>query len=129
MVFRRIFGPAFIESGPLGEEAIIKLDPTPGGRACKVVNYQVKFIQTGGDSALRFELELRHGPDGTISTLHSTPIQYSSLGPVPELKSGDADQTKIIGEYLHPVIKIKANAGSTVKQTATIEVFELRKPF
>lgn len=97
----------------------------------KGVNYQIKFVQKFGDTNLRVALELFHGPDGTVSVLHSVPITYAAGDPgatMPALLSGDADQSKMVSEFLHPVIKIKANAGGAL-QAAMIEVFEMRKPF
>ena len=96
---------------------------------CKVVNYQVKVVQSDGTDNIRLSVELRHSPDGTVSALHSNPLSAANPGVlVPVLLSGDADSSKILGEFLHPVLKVKhASTGGAV--WAVVEVFELRKPF
>lgn len=130
MMFRKIWSGR-IDSTSAGGELAYLLPPRAGGHMVKGANYQVKFVQKIGDTNLRIQLELQHGPDGTIAVAHSIPIPYAGGDPgatMPALLSGDADLTKIIGEYLHPILKIKANAGGAL-QAAVVEVFEMRKPF
>lgn len=120
-----------IESTSNGTELKYELPARAGGRMVKGVNYQVKFVQKFGDTNLRIQVELNHSPDGTANVPHSTPITYANGDPgamVPSLLSGDSDPTRMIGEYLHPIVKIKANAGGAL-QAAYVEVFEMRKPF
>lgn len=95
----------------------------------KGVNYQIKVVAASGDANNRIGLDLYHGPDGATFALHSTPIGYGDPGNAyPVLLNGDADSTKMIGEFLQARLKIKTNSGSTA-QWAVVEVFEMRKPF
>ena len=128
MELRKIFSGR-LDSLANGGEASYPLTPRAGGRMCKVVNYQVKVIQHDGSDNIRLSVELRHSPDGTASALHSLALNGGNPGTtLPALLSGDADTTRIIGEVLHPILKIKHNsAGGAV--WAMVEVFELRKPF
>lgn len=128
MEVRKIFSGR-IDSLNSGAEATYTLTPRGGGRMCKVVNYQVKVIQHDGSDNIRITVDLRHSPDGTASAVHSTAINAGNPGTtLPALLSGDADITKIVGEVLHPILKIKhTSTGGAV--WAMVEVFELRKPF
>ena len=92
----------------------------------KNVQYMCKVGASSGAN-VRITVELWHGPDGLVSVLHSTPINAgdpTSSG----LLVGDADSTKVLGEFLLVVVKIKDSALTTA-QWASIELFEMRKPF
>ena len=126
MQFKKIFGPARIDSQNNGAEQTIKLSPVAGGSLIKNVQYMCKVASASGAN-VRITIELWHGPDGLASVLHSTPINAadpSSSG----LLVGDCDTSKMIGEFLLPVIKIKDSALTTA-QWAIVEIFEMRKPF
>lgn len=95
---------------------------------CKVAHYDVRVIASSGDN-VRITVELWHSPDGQVPSFHSVAINAANPGTsLPALVSGDADQSKIIGDALHVVLKIKDSAQANA-QWALIEVFELRKPF
>lgn len=101
--------------------------PRPGGRLCKNVQYMVKVVASSSDQA-KVGLFLDHGPDGTVSKLHSTPIALTQLtGGNALLLVGDSDSTKIIGEFLHPVVNCLSNDANAC--WALVEIFEMRKPF
>jgi len=120
-----------IDSQGNGAEQVYKLAPRGGGRMLKTVQYSVKMLQTSGGSDIRISVELRQSPDGTVDAPHSVPINLGNPGPnPPALLVGDADQNKIVGEYLHPVLKIQHAAGSSGSAVwAMVELFEMRKPF
>lgn len=129
MEFRKIAGPLTISSGADGSEKEYPLGAFPGGRRVKVANYMVKVLAASSTTNVRIGVVLKHGPDGTVSVTHSTPISSGNPGATfPALLSGDADSSKIIGEVLMPVVKI-ADSATTNPMSATVEVFEVRKPF
>jgi hypothetical protein len=72
-------------------------------------------------------LTLNHGPDGKVTVLHSTPIAVAVPGAVPSLLSGDADSTKVLGEWLHPIVSAASTAATA--EWLIVEVYEMRKPF
>jgi hypothetical protein len=96
-----------------------------GGRSCKVAQYWIKVIAASSNATLGLGLE--HGPDGNLFVLHSNVISLAAPASIPGLLVGDADDTKIIGEYLRPVVNIVSNDASVC--WAVIEVYEMRKPF
>lgn len=130
MVFKLIF-QARIDSQSTGGESTIPFPPRNGGRACKQVNYQVVVRLSDGSVNTRITLVLNHGPDGAVSTLHSTPISLvDPTTTLPSVMSGDSDATKMIGEWLHPILKIKhVNGAGNSLVWAVVEVYELRKAF
>lgn len=128
MQFRLIFDGR-IDSLAGGAEATIRLAPSSGGRMCRVAQYMVKVVQSDGSDNIRITVALEHGPDGVVSGLHSTPIPAQNPGTtVPALLIGDADVSKVIGEYLHVLLKIK-HATAAAPVWARVQVFEMRKPF
>ena len=129
MFFERIFGPARIDSNSDGSEATIKLPTRSGGLQCQKVNYMLKVLQASATTNVRITVELQHGPDGTVTTTHSTAISNGDPGATfPSRLSGDCDSTKMVGEYLATFLKIKDNLGATARW-AVVEVFEMRKPY
>jgi hypothetical protein len=127
MEFEKIFSGR-IDSKSNGQDGTLKLSGRPGGRKCKVAQVMIKVVDASGAN-VRISAELWHGPDGTVSTLHSTPINAGDPGTgLPNVLSGDADANKIIGEYLHWVLKIKDSAVTTA-QWAFVEVYEMRKAY
>lgn len=118
----RVDGPA---TG--GQVTGFKLKPRAGGRSCKNVQYMIKILAVSSNQA-KVGLDLQHGPDGSVSVAHSTPITVTQLtGANANLLVGDADSTKILGEYLHVVINcISFDANPC---WATVEIYEMRKPF
>ena len=62
-----------------------------------------------------------------LTRLHSVIINAEDPSTEP-LLVGDSDPDKMIGEFLMAVIKIKASTGTT-PQWASVELFEMRKPF
>lgn len=123
MTFKRIFGPARVD-GSSGGGTDYTLPPSAGGSQCKTVQYMLKVVQTDDGVNCLLSVKLNHGPDGTVTKNHSTPIASTAAGTAPNLLVGDADTSKIIGEYLHPILNV-VGAG----HWATVEVFEMRKPF
>lgn len=129
MEFRKITGPLTISSGTDGSEKEYPLGVFGGGRLVKGVNYMVKVLAASSTTNVRIGLVLKHGPDGTCSVTHSTPISAGNPGTAfPALLSGDSDTTKMLGEVLMPILKI-ADSAITTQMTATVEVYEMRKPF
>lgn len=126
MQFKKIYGPARIDSHGNGAEQTIKLSPTPGGRMVKNVQYMCKVLASSGPN-VRITVELWHSPDGALARLHSVIINAADPSTEP-LLVGDSDPTKMIGEFLMAVIKIKDSANTTA-QWASVELFEMRKPF
>lgn len=105
-----------------------RLPPTPGGRMCRQVNYMAEVIWASDPANAKVGLKLNHGPNGGVSTLHSTPITPVVPSAVPGVNSGDSDSTKMIGEWLHPVATIQGPSAGPA-QRATVRFYELRKPF
>lgn len=124
----KLIAPSLRVDGPAsgGSESIKALPPRPGGKACRTAQYSIEILQASGDHA-KVGLKLRHGPNEFKSVLHSTPIGTTQLTTGINLLVGDADQTKIIGEWLHvEVVCISADANPC---WAMINVYELLKPF
>jgi hypothetical protein len=118
----RVDGPA---TG--GQETLYKLTPLRGGRVCKQANYQIKIVAVSSNQA-KVGLKLEHGPDGTVSVLHSTPIATTQItGANAALLNGDSDGTKMIGNFLHPIVACISNDANPC--WAVIEVYQLLKPF
>ena len=127
---RLIFGPARIEANTDGSTRDYNIDPTPGGRFCKGVLYQIKVLASSG-STFRLGLNLKHGPDETVNALHSSILTTANPGTsLPAVLSGDsinAGGTAVLGEWLHPILKANSSDASTA--WGVVEVYELRKPF
>lgn len=118
----RVDGPA---TG--GQETFYRLQPSRSGRLCKQANFQIKVIASSSSQA-KVGLRLEHGPDGTVSVLHSVPIPTTQLtGGNALLLNGDSDASKMLGNFLHPVITCISNDASPC--WAVIEVYQLLKPF
>jgi hypothetical protein len=118
----RVDGPA---TG--GQATSFKLKPRAAGRSCKTAQYMIKIVAVSSTMA-KVGLDLQHGPDGAVSVAHSTPIAMTQLtGTNANLLVGDADTTKILGEYLHVVINCISNDASPC--WASVEIYEMRKPF
>lgn len=129
MMFRKVAGPVRLLSQSNGSVQIHSFDPVPGGRMIRRAQYMLKVLQVSSAN-VRVGVDLEHGPDGRITTLHSTPIPFSDPGGLlPTLFEGTAnDATSMIGEWLQPVIKVKDNT-ATGQEWAVVELYELRKPF
>ncbi len=96
-----------------------RLPARKGGRMAKVAMYMVKVLNANDTTNVRVTVDLEHGPDGQVSVLHSVCINAANPGGTfPTVLSGQADTSIVIGEWLHPVIKIAHQA-----------VFEMRQPF
>jgi hypothetical protein len=70
---------------------------------------------------------------GWLTTLKSGIVAYSgqniSAGKTLTGAVGAAAQnSEVIGEVIKPILKIKAHIGAT-DQTATVNIYEMRKPF
>ncbi len=126
MLFKKVGDNLRVQSGTGGEDTTWELAPSPGGHTTKVVNYMV-VIKQKSSTAVEIGVSLYHGPNGRNCVLHSTPISSTAIGAGVDLVSGDADTSKIIGEWLHPRI-ICGSTGATV-EWAVIDVYEMRKPF
>lgn len=128
MQLKKIAGPIRLDSLASGAEASFRLKPQPGGRMVKNAHYSIKILFCNDVTNTRISLDLEHGPDGTVSALHSTPISTaSSAAAFPNLIAGDAG-AGVINEYLHIVLRIKHNTAAA-PVAATVEVYEMRKPF
>src|ERR1041385_8492347 len=113
MLFRKIAGPMRIDSTAGGGQKDYELMSSSGGREHKTANYMVKILGLSGANA-KVGLSLNHGPDGKVSVAHSTPIAVAVPSTAPSVMSGDADTTKVLGEYLHPVVSC-ASTGATAE--------------
>ena len=127
MFFRKIQGPLRIDSP---DETVVEypLSPSRGGSSTKVVQYMVKVIATNAPGDTKVGIKLHHGPDGSVSVLHSTPISPTAPATIPGVVAGDADSSTIIGEYLFPILTIQGPTGGP-PVFAIVEVYEMRKPF
>jgi len=124
----KIFGPMRIDSGPAGAEATIRVPIRKVGASYKACNYGLRVDASSGAN-VRLTVEVVHGPDGSVTTTHSTPINAGDpTTTLPSLLSGDTDSTKILGDYLAVNIKIKDVALTTI-QWAVVTLFETGKPF
>jgi hypothetical protein len=132
MLHRKIFSGR-IDSDTSGGALNYQLDPSPGGRACKVVLYSVKCVQKSGNN-VRINLSLRTGPDGDVfgeeRTLVTTWDPGTAQPAVKEAASGtpDTDATDVLGEWLRVSVGVQDSAASAA-QWAQIEIWETRKPF
>lgn len=126
-MYKLIASMRFDGTGSGGNGISYKLKPRGGGRLCKNAQYMIKIIAVSSDQT-KLKLDLEHGPDGTVSRPHSTPIVLTQLTSTNALLLvGDADQTKILGEYLHPIIFCISNDANPC--WAVVEIYEMRKPF
>ncbi len=108
--------------GTNGAAVDFPLSPTPGGRAAKVVQYMAKVTVLGGTPKLG--IRINHGPDGTVAATHTT-IATATV-PASNLYVFDSDASKILGEWIHPVLVVE---GTATGDFMMVELFELRKPF
>lgn len=125
----KIAGPITVNTGTSGAEKDYGLGVFGGGSAVKNANYIVKVLQASATSNMRLSLVIKHSADGIVPASHSTPINSADPGSTfPFALSGDLDSTKVVNEYLHPTLLIKDNT-TTTAMWATVEVYEMRKPF
>ena len=110
MLFTKIVSNFRVECGAGGEDTEITLKPRPGGRAARGVNYMVLVTQKSSN-AVEVGLKLNHGPNGINSLQHSIPIAQVAIT-TNTLLSGDSDATKILGEWLHPIILVGSTGGT-----------------
>ena len=120
---KKIVGPIRVVCGASGGDIEFPLPPSPGGRACKVVQYMAKISQFGG-SGPKLGMKINHGPDGTVNATHTSIA--SAAVPVTNLYVFDSDGTKILGEFLHPILVV---GGAATGDSLVVEVYEMRKPF
>jgi hypothetical protein len=126
MVFELVW-EGWIECESNGNRKAYDLPRRSGGRNAKVVHYDVVVVQSSGAN-VRLSLDLKHGPDGVAKTTHSTVFASQAPGvSYPALVAGDADASRILSEWLHPVLSIASTAATL--ERALIKVYELRKPF
>jgi len=101
--------------------------PVSAGSYCKVAQVMIEVVQDSGPE-VRIKAELEQGPNGDTWILHSTPITSAAPPALkPSLMVGDADETKILGEYLR--VNIEANSNEANPQWAFVKVYLMRKPF
>jgi len=124
MQFRKIFGPARLDGSTTGTD--YPLPPMAGGKSFKVANYMVKVVATSDSANCKIALALKHGPDGTVWAVHSAAIASTATGTAPSVLSGDADTSKIIGEFRQPIVTVLGIGGP---HWAVVEIFEITKPF
>lgn len=130
MVLRKVFSGR-IDSLPSGAEAIIQLPGVSGGRLCKGALYQLRMVASDGSDNIRLAVDLHHSPDGGQPAFHSTCIASANPGQLPgALLSGNCNVDLMVGEYLHPAMKIKHSSGGAGSAVwAMVELWEMRKPF
>jgi hypothetical protein len=123
MQFKKIAGPIQIFAGAAGAAVPFPLQPTGGGRSCKVVQYMVKVVATTGAPTLNFVID--HGPDG-IAHLQHTAGPGAAAPPASRLYQFDSNAAVMLCEYLHPIPWV---GGAAATDSMTVEVYEMRKPF
>lgn len=93
----------------------------------RVAQYSLVVIHCSGTN-VRLGLDLSHGPNGMVYDAHSTPIDDWAPGNNPPVvKVGDADPSKVLGEWLRSSLKIRSAAQTA--ESAVVEVWETWKPF
>jgi hypothetical protein len=132
MIHKKIFSGR-IDSASNGSELTYELDAAPGGRACKVVLYSLKVIQSSGN-VVRLSIDLQTGPDGDVfGPIRAILTDWQSGTTMPTVNEGasgtpDTDASDVLGEWLRVSLKIK-DAQTTAAQWAMVELWETRKPF
>ena len=126
MNFKKIASNLRLETTFNGGTQTMLLPATPGGRQVKNLNYMIRILQCSDTANVKLGLALSHGPDGLVSTSHSTPITATAV-PASNLLSGDAG-SGVIGEWLHPGVTI-VTVSTAQREWAVVDVYEMRKPF
>ena len=128
MNFKKIASNVRIDTTSTGDQVVFLLPATPGGRQVKSINYMVRILQCSDTSVTKIGLNLSHGPDGLVSTSHSSPIT-ATLVPASNLLSGDAGPG-VLGEWLHPALTVqRSSTGAGLRESVVVDVYEMRKPF
>lgn len=119
---KKILGPTRVVCGTPGTALETALPPSPGGRACKVVQFMAKVSAFTG--APKLGMKINHGPDGVVNATHT--LIGTVVVPGSNLFVFDSDASKILGEYIHPILLVD---GAATGDSMVVELFELRKPF
>lgn len=128
MEYRKVAGPIRIDSANGGVVSTIRLSGRAGGRAAKVVFYDVVVLGSSGDN-VRLSIDVYHGPRSEVLRLHSAAMTDAQPGTTyPVSVGGQGDTSLVLSEYIEPRIKIRDSA-TTTPQWALVEVYEMRKPF
>lgn len=122
MDFKKIIGPTRFDAGVGGADVEYTLPPRSGGRSVKSVSHMVKII--GGTTNAKVGFKLKHGPDGSVSTTHTSTASATITTP-PSCMAFDGGSAAV-SEHIHPVVLV---GGTAATDFVVIEVFEMRKPF
>jgi hypothetical protein len=127
MFLAKIASSIQITSASNGTGLSYELTARAGGHTTKVANYQIVILQKSSNN-VQIGIRLQHGPDGRRFLDHSIPIAANTpVGAGVVLLNGDADQTRIIGEWMLPTLTVQSSG--TTEEWAVVDVYEMRKPF
>jgi len=116
-----------VDSKSDGNANIYMLPTQGGGRRVKVLQVMVEILQSSG-TEFQVKADLDQGPNGETWTLHSNPIPLTAAPAIlPAVLAGDADDSKIIGEYMR--VQLHADSSDANGQWGYVKVYVLRKPF
>jgi hypothetical protein len=122
-MFKKIASAIQVFAGAGGAAANFPLQPGPGGRGCKVVQYMVRVLSTTGAPLLTLQID--DGPDGLAHMLH-TAGPAAAAPPASRLYRFDSAAGIILCDYLHPILIV---SGGAATDSVTVDVYEMRKPF
>jgi hypothetical protein len=112
-------------AGTWKEFALPALD---GGQSAEFVTYFALIHAMSSTTNVQLELRLDCSPDGGTAKPHTTQVIAGATIPSrPLLRWGDGDHSKLLGEFLHPVIRVQTVDGAA--QFVVVELWELRHGF
>jgi hypothetical protein len=104
------------------------IQPMARGRDVQFATYFLVVFQASDTSNVQVRVRLDHGPDGDAATPHTAAaVSASAVSSVPQIRSGDSDHAKILGEFLHPYVEVQTVDGAA--QWVVVELWELRHAF
>lgn len=127
MSFRKIAGPLRVATEKNGTVQSYALETTSGGSKARTGQYSL-VITARSSASCELQMDLNQSPNGVVWSLHTALLPKATVTNIPSLRVGDADTTKILGEYLQCLIAVDDN-GSGTEEWAIVEVWEMLKPF
>lgn len=125
MSYQKIAGPMLIMSSTsAGTPKEYRLPPASAGMAGGQFGWMVRVLERSA-ATVEVGLAVEHGPDGTVAVqLSSTePITPTTLTTVPEALFGQADDSKIMGPFVHLIVQCDIASGSSA-EWAMVEVYQ-----